>query len=101
MTQRDPALAELATTFREACWWVAQPGNDFSWCSWEDVSEALAEMEAILTPLEAGQLPDDIRHLLRVLFAPTGPLQELSLSSGWAAQFLVLADRVDQLLGDG
>lgn len=101
MTQPGPALVELATTLREVSWWVAQPSNDFAWSSWEDVTEALAEMEAILIPIEAGQLPDDIRHLLRVLFAPTGPLQELSLSSGWASQFLALADRVDRLLGDG
>jgi hypothetical protein len=30
-----------------------------------------------------------------VLFAPTGPLQELSLSSGWADDFLKLASRFD------
>lgn len=101
MTQPGPALTELATTLREVSWWVARPENHIAWSSWESLSDALAEMEAVLTPIEAGQLPDDIRDRLRVLFAPTGPLQELSLSSGWAAQFLAFADRVDRLLGDG
>lgn len=36
-----------------------------------------------------------------VLFAPTGPLQEVSLSSGWAELFLKVSekyDRVEKLL---
>jgi hypothetical protein len=32
---------------------------------------------------------------LRFLFAPTGPLQETSMASGWAAEFLALAARFD------
>jgi hypothetical protein len=29
------------------------------------------------------------------LFAPTGPIQEVSLSSGWGDMFLELAKRMD------
>jgi len=47
--------------------------------------------------LERGELPD--RLAMRVLFAPTGPLQELSLSSGWAQEFLELADAFDRESG--
>jgi hypothetical protein len=43
--------------------------------------------------LEAGQLPHKLE--LAVLFAPTGPMQEVSLSSGWAQEFLALAARFD------
>jgi len=30
------------------------------------------------------------------LFAPTGPIQEVSLSSGWGQEFLELAERFDK-----
>ncbi|MEZ5563197.1 MAG: hypothetical protein R3F27_09625 [Gammaproteobacteria bacterium] len=30
-----------------------------------------------------------------ILFAPTGPIQEVSLSSGWAEAFLKVAERYD------
>jgi hypothetical protein len=32
---------------------------------------------------------------LDVLFLPTGPIQEVSLSSGWGDEFLQLAERYD------
>ncbi|WP_194814929.1 hypothetical protein [Nocardia sp. XZ_19_385] len=46
-----------------------------------------------MTLLEQGARP----HTLVVLFAPTGPLQDLSISSGWAERYLELAARFDQL----
>lgn len=35
---------------------------------------------------------------LRFLFAPTGPLQETSLSNGWDGEFLGLAARLDEII---
>jgi hypothetical protein len=49
----------------------------------------LATVEADL-PLGEGEF----KHL-RLLFGPTGPLQETSIASGWADEFLLLAARVD------
>ena len=37
---------------------------------------------------------------LRFLFVVTGPLQETSMSNGWADEFLELAARFDQTIGD-
>ena len=34
--------------------------------------------------------------VIRVLFAPTGPIQEVSLSSGWGHEFIKLAERFDK-----
>lgn len=34
---------------------------------------------------------------MRVVFAPTGPLQEVSLSSDWAEAFMALARRFDEV----
>jgi hypothetical protein len=47
--------------------------------------------------LESGKLPP--RGDLSVLFAPTGPIQEVSVSSGWGEAFLELAERFDRAAG--
>ncbi|MEU8898866.1 hypothetical protein [Nocardia sp. NPDC048505] len=69
------------------------PDNDFSWSTWDDVDEALAEYDGLVAAVARGERP----RTLTVLFAPTGPLQELAISSGWAEQYLVLAARFDEL----
>ena len=68
-------------------------GNDFAWSSWNDAHEAVAEIQAILAVVEAGRVPD--RLDVSVIFAPTGPMQEVSLSSGWGQTFLKVAERYD------
>ncbi len=86
---------ELIAVLNEAKRLVRLPGNDFSWSTWDDCDEALAELDA---QIEMVRLSDFSKRLdLRVLFAPTGPLQELSLSSGWAHEFLALGERFDRV----
>ncbi|MGR4889687.1 hypothetical protein ACIPPQ_01565 [Sphingopyxis sp. LARHCG72] len=89
-TERFSALVKV---FEDAMTAVSQPDNDFSWSGWEGRNDALAEMGA---ELRVGSMPDRLQ--IAVLFAPTGPLQELSMSSGWARAFLELADRFDREL---
>jgi nucleotide-binding universal stress UspA family protein len=87
------ARQELATILREARALLALPNNDFAWSSWADAGAALAEVDGLVAALDAGRLPS--RLTVAVLFAPTGPIQEVSLSSGWADEFLALAARCD------
>lgn len=68
-------------------------GNDFTWSSWKDSSAALAEVSQLLAIAEAGGTPDRIE--LAAIFAPTGPMQEVSVSSGWGEAFLKVAARYD------
>ena len=75
---------------------LALPDNDYSWSSFGDADAALAELDELRAGVVAG-VPDVLT--LRVLFAPTGPIQEVSLSSGWADQFLALAHRFDAAVG--
>jgi hypothetical protein len=84
---------ELLNVLRQARALLALPGNDFAWSSWEDAAAALAELDRHIATIESGQLPP--RLDLSVLFAPTGPIQEVSLSSGWGDEFLALAARFD------
>lgn len=95
-TQRQQwSMKSLVDILVEARILVAREGNDFSWSGWDDNTEALAEIDAILTQLKAGRIPGPAMNLL---FLPTGPLQELSLSSVWGEEFVALAGRFDHAL---
>ncbi|MHC5538166.1 hypothetical protein ACYOEI_08050 [Singulisphaera rosea] len=90
----DPAR-ELIAILEEARAFLTLPGNEFAWSSWRDAEEALREIDGLLGLLQFGALPN--RSQVSVLFAPTGPIQEVSLSSGWGDDFLRLADRFDEV----
>jgi hypothetical protein len=72
---------------------VALPGNDFSWSSFIDRDAALEEIDELIASLREG---DTDTGAMAVLFLPTGPIQEVSLSSGWGDEFGALADRFDR-----
>lgn len=86
----------LLDIFQRARDLVARPDNDFAWSSWRDADHALEEIDGIISRLRAGDTPD--RSSMSILFAPTGPMQELSLSSGWGNRFLQLASEFDEAL---
>ena len=71
---------------------VNRDGNDFSWSGWDDAAAATLEVDAVVLKLNERILPD----IGTVLFLPTGPLQELSLSSGWGDEFIRLAEWFDE-----
>lgn len=74
---------------------LARPENDYSWSSWADAGAAVREIDELISRVQAGKIP---RLTLEVIFAATGPMQEVSLSSGWAEAFLKLAERFDAAL---
>ncbi len=70
---------------------LERPGNDFTWSSFADADAAVGEIDELAAAVRAGGVP----FALGVLFAPTGPIQEVAISSGWGQEFLILADRFD------
>lgn len=84
-------LQKLIAVLRETRAFLALEDNDFSWSSWRDQYQAISEIDSIIRELENGLVPD-----MRVLFVPTGPIQEVSLSSGWGNEFVKLAKRFDK-----
>jgi hypothetical protein len=86
-----PDFAELERVFIDVRAVVAMPENDFSWSSWSDAGQALGEIDSIIEKIRQGKFPVSAE----VLFLPTGPLQELSLSSRWGDEYIVLASRFD------
>ena len=71
---------------------LARPDANFIWSSFLDADSAVVEVDAIAAAVRAGGPPP---AMLGVLFAPTGPVQEVAISSGWGDHFLTLAARYD------
>ena len=84
-------LTGLISVLQETRALLALPTNDFSWSSWPDQAAALREIDSIIHQLQSG-----IVQNMAILFAPTGPIQEVSVSSGWGQEFLALAERFDR-----
>jgi hypothetical protein len=93
------ARREMADVLRESRALLALTENDYSWSSWEDAEAAVAEIDQLLAAVEGGGALRDLAGT--VVFAPTGPMQEVSLSSGWGSAFLALADRWDAAAAAG
>lgn len=72
---------------------VSLEGNNFLWSSWNDAEAAVQELGEHRRLLESPASPNIDR--ISVLFAPTGPMQEVSMSSGWGEQFIKLASYFD------
>ena len=92
----NPQTFRLVTVLRETIEQLAQPDTDYSFSDWSDGEEAQKEMDAHVTALQSGDLEGLAR--LRMLFAPTGQLQEISIASGWSEEFLELASRFDEAI---
>ena len=70
------------------------PENDFAWSRWDDAESAVRDIDRFIDALREGELPP--RMDLSILFAPTGSIQEVSLSSGWGDEFIALSEQFDR-----
>ncbi len=92
--QVDPVTG-LIQVLEAAVELINIPDNDFAWSSWQSAEDARSEVVGLINRIKNGDLPERLE--VSVLFAPTGPLQEVSLSSGWADPCLKVAERFDSL----
>jgi hypothetical protein len=90
------AKKELLNVLKETRELLALPENDFAWSTWDDTAEALSEFDRLVANIESDRRFDLLD--LAVLYAPTGPIQEVSLSSGWGREFCDVAARFDAAL---
>jgi hypothetical protein len=90
------ARTVLLNVLRHARRLLSRPDNDFRWSRWDNATEAIAEVDKFISQVEANS-PLDMPGL-STLFAATGQIQQISLSSGWSAQFLRVAARLDSAL---
>jgi hypothetical protein len=93
-SRRNPRR-ELVSVLLEARKLLARPGNNFIWTHWEGTEHSLAELDALIAEVTRGQVP---KSMLQTAFAPTGPIQEVSVTSGWGQEFLDISSRFDAAL---
>lgn len=68
--------------------------TDIVWTSYSSIREFQEDIDNCLKSLENGNL--DALDTLKLHFLPTATFQELSISNGWADEFLLLAERFDE-----
>ena len=73
---------------------VDRPETDVAWSQYNNVQETVKDIKHHIARLQN----DDFSRIedLAMLFAPTGSLQEISISSGWGDEFLEIAARFDR-----
>jgi hypothetical protein len=77
------------------CRELSQASHDSVWSS-TGVPEIVAILDRGIDALERGAEVD--RDGLKLLFAPTGALQETSMDNGWADEYLLLSAEFDRLI---
>ena len=76
---------------------LSLPSTDVCWSTYDSALEVVDELELLRIQIE--KQDENARHRLLFLLAPTGDLQEISLSSGWGYEFLEIASELENALG--
>lgn len=66
-----------------------------SWTSYQSGQDLIAEVEDIAAGVAAGD--PEATSRLKLLFAPTGVLQDVAIGSGFPDMYMALAARMDAL----
>lgn len=89
-------VAEVIGILQQVKQFLGLPHTDVVWSRYDSVEEAVDDIDRHMERLRSGDLTG--MEDLRLLFAPTGSLQEISISSGWGEELLHLAARFDQAI---
>ena len=89
-------LNEIIQILKEIRILIESESTDITWSRYSTVEDVLFDIDLHIEHLEKANL-SKIKDL-KLLFAPTGSFQEISISSGWDKQFLTLADRFDKAI---
>ena len=85
---------DLINTLEELLALVEQ-SKDSAWASM-DKKMVVGKLGKQIDKMRKGKAGNLIE--LRVLFAPTGPIQEISIDNGWGERFVELAGEFDKLI---
>lgn len=91
MTKPSIPLIEVLSRCRAR----AKVSQDAAWSN-RGVAEILGILDRGVEAIERGTELN--REELKLLFAPTGDLQELSIANGWEEDYLLLSARFDDLV---
>ena len=92
----NEALNEIIVILEQVRDILQAPGTDILWSAYDTAEEVIQDIDNHIESLKNNDLSNQVG--LCILFAPTGPLQEISLQSGWGETFLSLASQFDLAL---
>ena len=69
--------------------------SDVIWTRYESAKEFRDDLDGYITRLKAND--KSCLEELNILFAPTGSLQEHSISNGWSKEFLRISEIFDKI----
>lgn len=75
---------------------IDSPNTNVIWSQFESVEDVLIKLDTLKWRVELGD--NKVITDLRILFAPTGSFQEISIDSGWGEKFIELATRFDKII---
>ena len=76
---------------------LALPCTDVCWSRYTSAEDVIRDLERIEDKIV--NKDNDATSELLFLLSPTGSLQEISISSGWGNEFLVIANNLEVALG--
>lgn len=74
---------------------VDSPNTNLTWSRYNNITELLQELDLYTEKIirnDASVIND-----LKILIAPTGSLQEISIDNGWGDDFIEISSRLDKL----
>lgn len=85
---------EIITILRQTQSYLEHSKNYPEFYSRSDTTHAINDIERQIAIIQKGLLP--YQSSLTVMFAPTGPIDEVSVSNGWNSEFQNLGARMNQ-----
>ena len=95
MIYNEKHIEKLISVLNELLEIATRYETDVTWSHYDTKDEFIADLDRHLSKLQSQDL-SEIGEL-KSLFAPTGSLQEISLSSGWAENYLKIASDFDRI----
>ncbi|MGO4273658.1 hypothetical protein AB4Z22_28145 [Paenibacillus sp. TAF58] len=75
---------------------IDSPNSNVIWSQFDSVEDVLNTLDSLKSRVEHGD--NKVISELKILFAPTGSFQEISIDSGWGEKFIELATRFDEII---
>lgn len=92
ISNRNGSLIELLTEIIRI---VDSPETDIVWTKYNSIEELVSEINSYIDSLKIGD--ESVIKDINFLFAPTGSLQEISISNDWVDKFIGISSVVDDL----
>ena len=91
-------LERLESIIQEVILFINSDATSMIYTSFDHPFEYVNYLEQLLIKVKSGDI--EALNKLKLEFAPTGNLQELSISNGWGKEFLKIAKEFDDVIED-